>query len=62
MVRGLDINLAQIPNELVQLIILDPGIVASLAPKDLANFKAVFSAVAKQDGRKVRKNIYYSGT
>ena len=56
MVRGLDRRL-QIEKSEVQLVVLDPGIVASLSPKDLANFKAVFSAVARQDGKRVSRNI-----
>lgn len=55
LVRGLDQKLRmESDKSSVQLIILDPGIVASLTPKDLANFKAVFTAVAKKDGRRVR--------
>ena len=54
MVRGLDHNLQMdLDKSPVQLIILDPGIVASLSPKDLSNFKAVFSAVARKDGKRV---------
>ena len=56
MVRGLDRRL-QIEKSEVQLVVLDPGIVASLSPKDLANFKAVFSAVARQDGKRVSHHI-----
>ncbi len=56
MVRGLDRRL-QVETSEVQLVVLDPGIVASLSPKDLANFKAVFSAVARQDGKRVSRHI-----
>lgn len=37
----------------LQLVILDPGLSASLPPNELRNFNAVFTAVAKGDGRKV---------
>ena len=54
LVRGLDRNLQMDPDKsTVQLIVLDPGIVASLTPKDLNNFKAVFTAVARKDGKRV---------
>lgn len=38
----------------LQLVLLDAGIVAQLSDHDLANFKAVFTAVVL---RKVRKNL-----
>ena len=36
-----------------ELVILDPGIVASLSDEDMTNFKAVFKAVVMGDGSQV---------
>ena len=36
-----------------QLVILDPGIVSSLSPRDLENIRAVFGAVVIGDGYRV---------
>jgi len=40
-----------------KLIILDPGLTASLSKKDMRNFRAVFTAVVKGDGQTVGKEI-----
>jgi len=40
-----------------KLIILDPGLTASLSNKDMRNFRAVFSAVVKGDGKTVGEEI-----
>ena len=40
-------------NSFLHLVVLDPGIVSTLDPTDLANFRAVFSAVVAGNGRKV---------
>jgi len=37
----------------LQLVVLDPGIVATLSKKDLSNFRSVFTAIVRRDGRKV---------
>ena len=39
------------------LVILDPGLTATLTPKDFRNFRAVFTAVAKGDGRAVGREF-----
>jgi predicted unusual protein kinase regulating ubiquinone biosynthesis (AarF/ABC1/UbiB family) len=39
------------------LVVLDPGIVARLSQRDMANFKAVFAAVVTGDATKVSKHL-----
>ncbi|KAM4618992.1 putative aarF domain-containing protein kinase 2 isoform 1-T1 [Polymixia lowei] len=41
----------------LQLVLLDAGIVAQLSHRDLANFKAVFTAVVQQQGERVAELI-----
>uniref|UniRef100_A0A8C4Z354 ABC1 atypical kinase-like domain-containing protein n=1 Tax=Gadus morhua TaxID=8049 RepID=A0A8C4Z354_GADMO len=40
-----------------QLVLLDAGIVAQLSPRDLANFRAVFTAVVLRQGERVAELI-----
>ncbi len=51
-----NILVRDVPNEdgnKKQLVVLDPGIVATLSAKDLANFRAVFKAVVLGKGDQV---------
>jgi aarF domain-containing kinase len=40
-----------------KLVILDPGLTATLLPKDLLNFRAVFTAVVQGDGQEVGRQF-----
>lgn len=46
-----------IGDESWKLVVLDPGIVATLSERDMSNFRAVFKSVVMGDGTKVRRFV-----